>query len=120
MNQPEKIINQYFKLSDQASNDQEALNSIIKLFANDSTVQSATGDTCIGIPNIRHFFQAFFERNEQLKHLCRVFVKDSKYQAEWAVSGRKKTDELFALHGYDTYTFNSRGQIQTLRVEISE
>ncbi|MBV0931108.1 hypothetical protein KTE19_10440 [Lentilactobacillus sp. IMAU92037] len=47
-------------------------------------------------------------------------MKDSKYQAEWAVSGRKKTGELFALHGYDTYTFNSRGQIQTLRVEISE
>ncbi|GHP14293.1 hypothetical protein YK48G_17180 [Lentilactobacillus fungorum] len=119
MSEKEQLINRYFQLSDEASKSQDALSAIIGLFANNATITSATGESCTGIHAITVFFSAFFERNVQLKHLCHVFVDNNEYKAEWAVSGRKKSGELFALHGYDTYEFNSANQITRLQVAIA-
>ncbi|EHO47949.1 nuclear transport factor 2 family protein [Lentilactobacillus kisonensis] len=119
MSEKEQTINQYFQLSDQASKSQAALHSIIELFADDAEIFGATGETCAGTKAITNFFTDFFNRNVKLKHLCHVFMADNHYKAEWAVSGQKKTGDLFALHGYDTYEFDSTNHIKYLKVTIA-
>ncbi|MDN6900584.1 hypothetical protein [Oenococcus sicerae] len=118
MNSREEIIQRYFRLSDMASDDDQALNDIIALFASTAVVKGANGITSNNPNDLANFFKNFFEDNQELRHLCRVTVDRGECQAEWSVAGRKKTGGLFALHGFDHYQFNAQNKIIFLQVEI--
>ncbi|MFT8607639.1 MAG: hypothetical protein ABF741_05855 [Liquorilactobacillus ghanensis] len=120
MNQKEKIIESYFKLSDLASNDNRSLNKIVHLFANDAIVEGSNGFIGKDHDSIVNFFQDFFKDNKELRHLCQVSIDEDCYKAEWSVAGRKNNGKLFALHGYDTYKFDKQNKIKFLQVKITK
>jgi hypothetical protein len=113
-----QIIKQYFKLSDLASNDEQALHEIIQLFSDESVIKGANGFIADNPTKVTEFFENFFKDNQELRHLCRVSINDDKYQAEWAVAGRKHSGKIFAFHGFDTYEFDQQNKISFLQVEI--
>ncbi|WP_367294801.1 nuclear transport factor 2 family protein [Levilactobacillus yonginensis] len=113
-----EIIKWYFKLSDLASDDSQALSAIIGLFSKEAVIKSANGLTVETPIGIAHFFENFFKDNQELRHLCHVVATKDGYQAEWAVAGCKQTGQLFAFHGTDTYTFDQNNKITFLQVAI--
>ncbi|KRL41513.1 hypothetical protein FD45_GL001033 [Liquorilactobacillus nagelii DSM 13675] len=117
MNQKLEIIEHYFKLSDLASSDHQALNGIINLFSNDAVVEGANGVVANNPTKIASFFEKFFEDNQELRHLCHISPNSDEYKTEWVVAGRKKDGKLFALHGFDRYKFNQQNKISFLKVE---
>jgi hypothetical protein len=120
MNPKLEIIEHYFKLSDLASSDHQALNEIINLFSNDAVVEGANGVVADNTAKIASFFENFFKDNQELRHLCRINPNSDEHKTEWVVAGRKKDGKLFALHGFDKYQFNKQNKISFLKVEISE
>lgn len=112
-------IEEYFKLSDLASSDKDSLNKIIELFSDKATIKSGMDETSSGKKEVSDFFEEFFDKFLQLKHLFRTEIIDDFYQTEWAVIGLKKDNSLFSLHGYDYYKFNESGQITSLVVNVS-
>lgn len=58
--------------------------------------------------------------NQELRHLFRVVINDDKYQAEWAVAGRKRSGKIFAFHGFDTYQFDQQNKISFLKVKLEK
>jgi hypothetical protein len=120
MDSKSQIIEHYFKLSDLASSDQQALTEIISLFSNDAVVEGANGAVADNPAKIASFFEKFFKDNQELRHLCRISPNSDKYETEWVVSGRKKDGKLFALHGFDRYQFSQQNKISFLKVEISK
>ena len=120
MDSKSQIIEHYFKLSDLASSDQQALTAIISLFSNDAVVEGANGAVADNPAKIASFFEKFFKDNQELRHLCRISPNSDEYETEWVVSGRKKDGKLFALHGFDRYQFNQQNKISFLKVEISK
>ncbi|CDN23499.1 nuclear transport factor 2 family protein [Lacticaseibacillus rhamnosus] len=109
-------IKHYFALSDQASKDLHAREQILSLFSDNAKIIDAQGQKHVGKNAITQFFDAFFERNLQLRHLAKPQLNDQNYSAEWAVAGEKKDGHLFTLHGKDVYQFNSEGKIQFCQV----
>ncbi len=59
MNPKLEIIEHYFKLSDLASSDHQALNEIINLFSNDAVVEGANGVVADNTAKIASFFENF-------------------------------------------------------------
>jgi hypothetical protein len=120
MNKKLEIIEHYFKLSDLASSNHQALNEIINLFSNDAVVEGANGVVADNPTKIASFFENFFKDNQELRHLCRISPNSDEYETEWVVAGRKKDGKLFAFHGFDRYQFNQQNKISFLKVEISK
>lgn len=120
MDSKSQIIKKYFKLSDLASNNEQALYEIIQLFSNKSLVKGANGFTVDNPTKVAEFFEDFFKDNRELRHLFRVVVNDGKYQAEWAVAGRKRSGKIFAFHGFDIYAFDQQNKISFLQAEIGK
>jgi len=60
VNQKLEIIEHYFKLSDLASSDYQALTKIISLFSNDAVVEGANGVVADNPTKITIFFREFF------------------------------------------------------------
>jgi len=120
MNQKLEIIEHYFKLSDLASSDHQALNEIINLFSNDAVVEGANGVVADNTAKIASFFENFFKDNQELRHLCCISPNNDEYKTEWVVAGRKRNGKLFALHGFDQYQFSQQNKISFLKVEISK
>ena len=87
MDSKTQIIEQYFKLSDLASNDEQALHEIIQLFSKRAVVKGANGFVADNPTRVAEFFKNFFKDNQELRHLFHVVVNDGNYQAEWAVAG---------------------------------
>lgn len=56
MNSREEIIQRYFRLSDMASDDDQALNGIIALFASTAVVKGANGITANNPNDLANFF----------------------------------------------------------------
>lgn len=118
MKQREKIIERYFELSDRASTDQEALDEIVRLFANDAVVQAASGVSVNTPAKIANLFERFFKDNTELHHVYQIAPRSDDYQTEWVVAGEKRNGSLFVLHGFDHYQFNENGQITFLKIKI--
>ncbi|MFD1418687.1 nuclear transport factor 2-like protein [Companilactobacillus keshanensis] len=114
-----ETIKKYFELSDLASNDEKALDEIVDLFADDTSIKSGLSETAAGKKKTAEFFKTFFTRNKELKHLFKAEAFVDYYQAEWAVAGLKTDGSLFSLHGFDYYKFNDKGKIISLVVNIS-
>lgn len=114
-----EIIRRYFRLSDLASHDPQALSELIGLFASHAIVKDANGFVADNPTKVAAFFSHFFKDNQELHHLCQVMTgPDHSYRAEWAVAGRKSNGKLFAFHGFDTYHFDQAHKISALQVEI--
>ncbi|WP_257613957.1 hypothetical protein, partial [Oenococcus oeni] len=120
MNQKLEIIEHYFKLSDLASSDRQALITITNLFSNNAVVEGANGVIADNPTKIISLFEHFFKDNQELRHLCRINPNSNEYKTEWVVAGRKNDGKLFALHGFDKYQFNKQNKINFLKVEISK
>lgn len=120
MNQKIKIIENYFRWSDLASSDHQALTKIISLFSNDAVIEGANGVIADNPTKITSFFENFFKDNQELRHLCRISPNSDEYKTEWVVAGRKNDGKLFAFHGFDTYEFDQQNKISFLKVEISK
>ncbi|WP_261810386.1 nuclear transport factor 2 family protein [Levilactobacillus humaensis] len=120
MDQNVATIKRYFELSDLASHDSQALSDIVGLFSSKAVVEGANGFIADNPTKVATFFDHFFKDNQDLRHLCQVITGSAaNYTAEWAVAGRKKSGQLFALHGFDTYRFDQNHRICFLQVEIS-
>ncbi|MCD2256386.1 hypothetical protein ACNAN0_02640 [Agrilactobacillus fermenti] len=94
------------------------MKKIIDFFAEGATITAADGSKITTHKQLVDFFQKFFHRNQQLKHIFKISDQDEHYQTEWAVAGQKQDHTLFALHGFDTYTFNASHKISQLKVTV--
>ena len=74
MDSKTQIIEQYFKLSDLASNDEQALHEIIQLFSKRAVVKGANGFVADNPTRVAEFFKNFFKDNQELRHLFHVVV----------------------------------------------
>lgn len=120
MDSKSQIIEQYFKLSDLASNDEQALHEIIQFFSKRAVIKGANGFIADSPTKVEEFFENFFKDNRELRHLFRVVINDDKYQAEWAIAGRKRSGKIFAFHGFDIYEFDQQNKISFLKVKLEK
>ncbi|MFD0898100.1 nuclear transport factor 2 family protein [Loigolactobacillus binensis] len=111
-----QTIQTYFELSDIAAHDNQALQTIISLFAADSQIIPASGSQVSSKAQIAAFFTSFFTRNQTLKHVFHTDPTTVNYKTSWAVAGIKKSGALFTLQGNDYYEFDAAGKISKLIV----
>ncbi|MGT2908075.1 nuclear transport factor 2 family protein [Streptococcus dentiloxodontae] len=99
------ILNRYFYLSDLAVQNENSLQELIQLFAEDAVIEANDSLTYTGKEEIIPFFKDFFSRNLATKHLWDVHSRgNGKFQANWAVAGRRNSGDYFALTGQDIAT----------------
>ncbi|WP_125764783.1 nuclear transport factor 2 family protein [Companilactobacillus hulinensis] len=111
-------IKRYFELSDMASNDEQALDEIIDLFADNVTIRSDLNGAVANKEEAIEFFRDFFGHNKELKHVFKIQTLENYYQIEWSLAGVNEDDKFFALHGFNYYRFDDEGKIISLLIEV--
>jgi ethyl tert-butyl ether degradation ethD len=92
---------------------------LIALFSEDITMLSADGSQIKGKEAVITFFNQFFDKNRETKHLWETTqTAKNILETHWAVAGRRKEGSFFAFKGKDTATINSEGKISYLKVEF--
>ena len=113
------VLDDYFYLSDFAGNNTDDFNKLIALFSEDITMLSADGSQIKGKEAVITFFNQFFDKNRETKHLWETTqTAKNILETHWAVAGRRKEGSFFAFKGKDTATINPEGKISYLKVEF--
>ena len=80
---------------------------------------SADGSQIKGKEAVITFFNQFFDKNRETKHLWETTqTAKNILETHWAVAGRRKEGSFFAFKGKDTPTINPEGKISYLKVEF--
>ncbi|EHJ51693.1 nuclear transport factor 2 family protein [Streptococcus macacae] len=96
------ILDRYFVLSDLAGKDKGKLTELCHLFSENAIIEANDGKTYSGREEINPFFEKFFNKNSESKHLWDIEeMADGLQRANWAVVCRRKTGAYLALTGSD-------------------
>jgi hypothetical protein len=112
------ILDQYFYLSDIAGKDSNAFEELSSLFAENAVLFPNGTSKIGGLKDIRSFFSKFFDTNVEMKHVWETKINGEMLETNWAVCGKRKTGEFFALVGKDIAKLNPHGKIEYLEVKI--
>jgi hypothetical protein len=112
------ILDQYFRLSDQAWFQPHAAEEIINLFSEEAEVQPVGAPKVKGRQAIEQLFRSFFDRYASLRRVWRVSDTPQGMEATWAVAGRYHSGEVFAVHGKHIAKLDEEGKIAKLQVEL--
>lgn len=63
------VLDRYFVLSDLAGKDKRKLTELCNLFSENAIIEANDGNTYSGREEINPFFEKFFNKNSELKHL---------------------------------------------------
>ena len=110
------VLDQYFELSDKAGTDKTVFQQLVDCFSEDAVIKSARGNIINGKSEIEKFFQEFFSRSKDLRHIWNSFQENKKLRAEWAVIGRRPDGGLFSFVGEDHAEIDDDQKIKRLEI----
>lgn len=113
------VLDKYFELSDRASFDEAALKELVNLFADRAEVQPAGGNKVVGKDQIEALYKMFFQMYGRIQHVWSTEKTENGLEATWAIAGRHKDGNVFAVQGIHLAQLDPEGKIHTLEVRLA-
>lgn len=113
------VLDRYFELSDVAGQDQSAFQEVMDLFSEKAVLRPAGGSEVKGKEAIEKFLKGFFKRNEVMHHVWVTQTIERGLETSWAVAGKRKGGNVFALVGVDEAELDEQGKIRTSDVRFT-
>ncbi len=114
------VLDQYFELSDRASEDHTAIDELVELFAEQAEVQPAGGRKVVGREEISKLYRQFFQSYSGMQRVWTTRKTENGLEAIWAIAGKRDSGELFAMQGRHIAEVDAQGKIYVLEVHVSK
>ena len=114
------VLDRYFELSERASDDAEAFEQLVGLFAEEAEVQPAGARKVMGKQAIAQLYRQFFEHYEGMQRIWTTRRTENGLEAIWAIAGKRNSGELFAMQGRHIAEIDAQGKIYALEVHVSK
>jgi hypothetical protein len=114
------VLDQYFKLSDRASDDEAAFAELVELFAEEAEVQPAGARKVVGKDAIAELYRKFFTAYSGMQRVWTTRRTENGLEAIWAIAGKRDSGELFAMQGRHIAEVDAQGKIYALEVHVSK
>ncbi len=112
------VLDEYFALTDRARYDQQALPQIVELFADEAEVKPAGAEPVKGKQAIAKLLERFYQSYSSIHREWKTRPTDNGVEAVWAVAGKRRNGEVFAVHGRHIAKLDQQGKIANLEVEL--
>jgi hypothetical protein len=113
------VLDRYFELSDRASFDEAALEELVNLFAERAEVQPAGGSKVVGKEQIESLYKMFFSMYGRIQRVWSTEKTENGLEANWAIAGRHKDGNVFAVQGIHLAQLDPEGKIRALEVRLA-
>ena len=114
------VLDQSFKLSDRASNDEIAFAELVELFADQAEVQPSGAKKVVGKEQISQLYRKFFDAYSGMQRVWTTRKTENGLEAIWAIAGKRDSGELFAMQGRHIAEVDAQGKIYALEVHVSK
>jgi hypothetical protein len=114
------VLDQYFELSDRASNDEKAFNELVELFAEQAEIQPSGAKKVVGRDQISQLYRKFFDAYSGMQRVWTTRKTENGLEAIWAIAGKRDSGELFAMQGRHIAEVDAQGKIYALEVHVSK
>lgn len=106
------VLDNYFKLFDEAKKSEESFNKLNALFSDDITFV-LNGRTFNGKNAWENFVKQVFGSNKELKHMYNGWEQneDGTYATKWAICGNRYKTGVYTQEGIDIARLDSNGKI---------
>ena len=106
------VLDNYFKLFDEAKESEESFNKLNALFSDDITFV-LNGRTFNGKNAWENFVKQVFGSNKELKHMYNGWEQneDGTYATKWAICGNRYETGVYTQEGIDVAKLDSNGKI---------
>ncbi|MDT3959379.1 nuclear transport factor 2 family protein [Staphylococcus kloosii] len=106
------VLDNYFKLFDEAKESEESFNNLNALFSDDVTFV-LNGSTFNGKKAWENFVKQVFDSNKELKHMYNGWEQneDGTYATKWAICGNRYKTGVYTQEGIDIARLDSDGKI---------
>jgi hypothetical protein len=106
------VLDNYFKLFDEAKESEESFNKLNALFSDDITFV-LNGRTFNGKNAWENFVKQVFGSNKELKHMYNGWEQneDGTYATKWAICGNRYKTGVYTQEGIDIARLDSNGKI---------
>lgn len=110
-----QILDNYFKLFDEARYNEESFQQLTDLFSDD-IVFVLNGKSFQGKAAWQNFVRSVYQTNKDLKHMHNGWVKqeDGSFQTQWAICGKRFESGVYTQEGLDIARINENGKIAYL------
>jgi hypothetical protein len=114
------VLDQYFKLSDRASDDEQSFNELVELFAEQAEVHPSGARKVVGKDEIAKLYRKFFQSYSGMQRVWTTRKTENGLEAIWAIAGKRDSGELFAMQGRHIAEVDAQGKIYALEVHVSK
>jgi hypothetical protein len=114
------VLDQYFKLSDRANDDEQAFNELVELFAEEAEVRPSGSHRVVGKEAIAQLYRKFFKSYSGMQRVWTTRMTENGLEAIWAIAGKRDSGELFAMQGRHIAEVDAQGKIHALEVHVSQ
>ena len=114
------ILDQYFELSDRATDDEQAFNELVELFAEQAEVHPSGARKVVGRDEIANLYRKFFKSYSGMQRVWTTRKTENGLEAIWAIAGKRDSGELFAMQGRHIAEIDAQGKIYALEVHVSK
>lgn len=106
------VLDNYFKLFDEAKESEESFNKLNALFSDDITFV-LNGRTFNGKNAWENFVKQVFGSNKELKHMYNGWEQneDGTYATKWAICGNRYKTGVYTQEGIDIARLDINGKI---------
>jgi len=118
MKQTKTVLDDYFVLTDRANFDRQALPEVIELFADEAELQPVGAERVKGKQAIVKLLEKFYQSYSSVQRVWKTRTTDNGVEAVWAVAGKRRNGEVFAVHGRHIAQLDQAGKIANLEVEL--
>ncbi|GAA6822914.1 hypothetical protein HpBTM60_21460 [Helicobacter pylori] len=110
-----RVLDNYFKLFDEANDSDESFAQLNALFSDDITFV-LNGRTFNSKDAWENFVKQVFNSNKELKHMYNGWEqnKDGTYVTKWAICGNRYETGVYTQEGIDIAKLDSDGKISYL------
>lgn len=110
-----RVLDNYFKLFDEANDSDESFAQLNALFSDDITFV-LNGRTFNGKDAWENFVKQVFNSNKELKHMYNGWEqnKDGTYVTKWAICGNRYETGVYTQEGIDIAKLDNDGKISYL------
>lgn len=114
------VLDQYFELSDRASDDEQAFNELVGLFAEQAEIHPSGARKVVGKDEIAQLYRKFFQSYSGMQRVWTTRKTENGLEAIWAIAGKRDSGELFAMQGRHIAEVDAQGKIYALEVHVSK
>ncbi|MFN3926362.1 MAG: ethyl tert-butyl ether degradation protein EthD [Pseudanabaenaceae cyanobacterium] len=112
------VLDKYLHLAGRVPIDQEALSEVVALFAEEAQVRPVGLQPVKGKQAIEQLFKKFHETYGTIQRVWKTKETEKGLEAVWALAGKRRNGEVFAMHGRHIAQLNAEGKIANLEVEL--